>query len=400
MQLRFTPEQESFRDRIKGFIAANLPPELSARTQRLGYANDWDGMAWTAILARAGWSVSGWPKEHGGTGWSAMEQFIFQDECQNAWAPMQNWMGVHMVGPIIIKFGSEQLQRRFLEPIRSGQHLWAQGFSEPGAGSDLASLRTRAVRQGDEYIVNGQKIWTSAAFHADWGFFLVRTNPDVKPQAGLSFLLIDLKTPGITIRRIPQLNGDAHLCEVFLEDVRVPVQNLVGEPDQGWTYAKRLLDEERTTSSYVYWNKAELARAWGLARNEKLFEPPMISLPAYQERLLRLEAEVHALEWSVLRVLAEEHFAHPESAIASALKIRGSLLQQAITELQFDLLGTYSLRSYDFQKLEENSTTASAVWPPEIEGRTSAFLYTRAATIFGGTLQVQKNILAKLAFGF
>jgi alkylation response protein AidB-like acyl-CoA dehydrogenase len=396
-----SPELERFRLEVRGFIKDNLPTAVAARMKRVGTSStpDLDGMNWLRTLSKRGWAVPYWPVEYGGTGWSAMQLFVFEQECHDADAPVPPWTGCRMCGPVIYTFASEEQKRRFLPPIRNGEYLWAQGFSEPNAGSDLASLRTQAVRSGDHYIVNGQKIWTSGAYHARWGFFLVRTNTEVKPQAGISFLLIDLSSPGITIRRIPQINGDAHVCEVFLSDVRVPVSNLVGEEGQGWHYAKFLLEHERTASSFIYANKRELAKAREIAELERQDGRPMIDDPAVRIRFAALSAELLALEWSVLRILANEKFTTNLTAVASCLKVRGSNLQQQITEFQTDILGRKGLRRFETTAILEGPPS-DASWPEYVPGKTAAFLMARAATIYGGSQQIQKNIIAKLAFGF
>jgi len=301
-----------------------------------------------------------------------------------------------MLGPVIYTFGSQYLKDRFLPMIRKGATMWAQGFSEPGSGSDLASLRTAAELVGGKYVVNGQKIWTSGAAHADWGFFLVRTDKTVKPQRGISFLIIKMDTPGITVRQIPQINGEAHLCEVFLDNVEVPADQLVGEPGMGWTYAKFLLEHERTTSSFIYWSKRELDRAKEIAKGEMRGGRRIADDPAFRARFARAEADLLALEWSVLRVLAHEETEFPEAAAASVLKVRGSELQQEITMLQVDALGAKSLRYYE---PGWDEPVASSQWPDYVAGRTTIALINRAATIYGGSKQIQKNILAKLAFG-
>jgi len=375
-----------------------LPRVMVARQQAFGgqQSEHADQLEWTAILNKRGWSVPYWPIEYGGQPWTPLQQFAFEDEMTSAWAPDTNWGATHMVGPVIYTFGSDRLKEEFLPPIRNGDYFWTQGFSEPGNGSDLANLRTSAVLKGDKYIVNGQKIWTGGAYASKWGFFLVRTDSTVKPQRGISFLLIDMKSPGVTVRQIPEINGEADLCEVFLDDVEVPADQLVGEPGMGWTYAKFLLDNERTTSSFIYWNKRELARAKAIARAEALDGTPLAELPQFQTRIARLDAEVSALEWSVLRVLAKEEFSYHLTAVASVLKVVGSKLQQSITELEVDLLGARSMR---FFPIELSRRTSEPLWPDHVAGRTAVALGNRASTIFGGTLQVQKNILAKLAFG-
>jgi alkylation response protein AidB-like acyl-CoA dehydrogenase len=399
MDLQFDADLANFREMVREAVAKDLPADMAARQMAFGglQSEHPDTLEWTRILARRGWSVPHWPVEYGGQNWTPLQHFVFEEELSNAWAPDTNWGATHMVGPVIYTFGSEALKERFLPAIRNCDYLWAQGFSEPGNGSDLANLRTSAVLKGDKYIVNGQKIWTSGAYASAWGFFLVRTDPTVKPQRGISFLLIDLKSPGITIRRIPQLNGEADLCEVFLDNVEVPADQLVGEPGKGWSYAKFLLDNERTTSSFIYFNKRELRRTKEMARRETLNGTPLAELPQFQSRIARLEAEVAALEWSVLRTLAEESFAYDETAVASILKVAGSKLQQAITELQVDLLGAQAVRFFPVERAERGPV--EALWPDYAPGRTASALGLRASTIYGGTLQVQKNIIAKLAFG-
>lgn len=399
MDLAFSAADERFRDKVRQFLATNLPPDMAERQRRITThaSNTEDMLAWMRILSERGWSVPHWKPAFGGVDWTPLQKFIFEEETHQADAPEFPWVATHMVGPTLCMFGSQAQQERFLPSIRRGDFMWCQGFSEPGAGSDLASLRTTATLDGDHYRVNGQKIWTSWAFEADWGFFLVKTDTTVKPQLGISFLLVDMKSKGLTVRRIPQINGEAHLCEVFFDDVIVPSENLVGEAGKGWTYAKALLDHERVASSYIYFNKRELRRASEIARLETSNGRPLIEDPQFRLRLAQLEARVTALEWSVLRVLADEPTRYGVTAAASTLKLTGSRLQQDITELQADLLGVQSLRYFDPYQSEFD---LSPFWPEHVLGRTSAALISRAATIYGGAEQVQKNILSKLAFGF
>lgn len=398
MHLRQEPELNQFRQEIRAFIREVLPGEMQhrQRTRVLNNATAEDQQAWMRILNAHGRSVPHWPVEYGGCGWTPQQLFVFNEELYAADAPEFDWGGTHMLGPVLYTFGSQYLQDKFLPAIREGHYVWAQGFSEPGSGSDLASLRTSAELGGDTYIVNGQKIWTSGAAHAEWGFFLVRTDKTVKPQRGISFLIIKLDTPGVTVRSIPQINGDAHLCEIFLENVEVPANQLIGEPGMGWTYAKFLLEHERTTSSFIYWSKRELARAKDIARGETVDGVRVADLPAFRARFAKVEADLLALEWSVLRVLAHEDTGFPESAAASVLKIRGSELQQEVTLLQVDALGAKSVRYFDASPV---APPPNDIWPDYVPGRTAVALISRAATIYGGTKQVQKNILAKLAFG-
>lgn len=398
MRLSFDPSLEQFRQDIRAFIADVLPPEMQhrQRTKVLNSALAEDQMAWMRILHGHGRSVPHWPVEFGGCGWTPQQLFVFNEELYAADAPEFDWGGTHMLGPVLYTFGSDYLRERFLPAIREGHSNWAQGFSEPGSGSDLASLRTHAELQGDRYVVNGQKIWTSGAAHADWGFFLVRTDRTVKPQRGISFLIVKMDTPGITVRQIPQINGEAHLCEVFLDNVSVPADQLIGEPGMGWTYAKFLLEHERTTSSFIYWSKRELTRAKEIAMAERVDGVAVSDLPGFRVRFARIQADLLALEWSVMRVLAKEETGFPESAAASVLKIRGSELQQAISQLQVDAMGAKGVRYF---APTAYAPEPNALWPEYVPGRTAVALISRAATIYGGTKQVQKNILAKLAFG-
>jgi alkylation response protein AidB-like acyl-CoA dehydrogenase len=397
MHLQWDPELETFRAEVRQFFADVLPAEIKLRqkTKILYNATPEDMREWMRILDDHGRSVPHWPKEFGGCGWTPQQLFVFNEELYAADAPEFDWGGTHMLGPVLYTFGSDYLRDRFLPEIRRGTYIWAQGFSEPGSGSDLASLRTSAELRGDSYIVNGQKIWTSGAAHSEWGFFLVRTDKSVKPQRGISFMIIKMDSPGLTVRPIPQLNGDEHVCEIFLESVEVPATQLVGEPGMGWTYAKFLLEHERTTSSYIYWSKRELDRAKEIARREKIDGIPVCEVPEFRAQFARVQADLLALEWAVLRVLAKEASAYPEAAAASVLKIRGSELQQEITQLQVDALGAKGCRYY---AASPQAPTPTELWPDYVPGRTAVALIARAATIYGGTKQVQKNILAKLAY--
>ena len=397
MDLSFSHADQQFREEIRQFLATELPADIARRQRNIMTltSDTEDTLRWMGILAKRNWSVPHWDPAYGGTGWSPMQMHIFYDELNQADAPEFHWVSTHMAGPIIYKFGSEAQKEQFLPAIRQGEYIWCQGFSEPGSGSDLASLKTTAVREGDHYRVNGQKIWTSGAFEARWGFFLVKSEHNPKPQQNISFLLIDMQSPGITVRRIPQISGEAHVCEVFLEDVLVPIENLVGEAGQGWSYAKALLDHERTVSSFVYFNKRELRRARELAQSLPMNGGRVADDPEFRLRLTQLAAQVTALEWSVLRVLADEPSAWGPMVAPSVLKVTGSRLQQAITELQVDMLGLQSLRYFDPY---EQDFSADQIWSESVRGRMSAALTARASTIYGGTEQIQKNILSKVAF--
>lgn len=401
MKFQFSPEDEAFRDEVRAFIRDNLPEDISRQVYRNYHATSRAGIRrWQGILDSKGWGAPHWPEEHGGTGWSAVRKHIFLEEIYKADAPDAGWQALHMAAPVIIAFGSDEQKKRHLPSMRSGEIYWCQGFSEPNAGSDLANLKTTAILDGDHYIVNGQKIWTSEAQYSQWGFFLVRTNPDAdKPQKGLSFLLVDMATPGITVRPIDQIEGGHELNEVFLENVRVPKENLVGEPNMGWTYAKYLLEKERTTSSFIYYNKRQLDVVKEIASQEAVDGIPVIDTPVFQRKLAQVEMDLHALEWSVLRILGEEKTRLNLDAVVSTLKIRGAEMQQRVTELQMEALGLRSLRYFEFERLAEDDSGDPDLWPYYVPGRAAQYLINRASTIYGGAREVQKNIIAKLAFG-
>ena len=401
MDFELGPLLEAFRQEVREFVRDALPADLARRTYIGAHPPaiaDW--RRWQAIKHSRGWGAPHWPVQYGGTDWSAMKKHIFMEELARADALDSGWQATHMIGPVLIKFGTEAQKQRFLPKILSGEEYWCQGFSEPGAGSDLASLRTRAELVGEEWVINGQKIWTSEAHYSDWGFFLVRTDATVKPQRGISMLLVPMGAPGIRVRQIETLNGGHELNEVFLDNVRVPAENIVGEPGGGWSCAKYLLEKERTASASLYQNQRELEKAKEVARAERLPDGRrLIDTPEFARKLARVEADVLALEWSVLRILAEERNIHNADAVVSALKIRGSELQQRITQLQVDALGPRALRAFehdvDGNMIEDEDRL---LWPPYVSGRTSQALHMRASTIYGGAREVQKNIIAKRAF--
>jgi alkylation response protein AidB-like acyl-CoA dehydrogenase len=402
MIFEFSPQDEAFRQEVRSFIRENLPADIAQRS----YINSATEpmptdhfRRWQRILADKGWGAPHWPVENGGTGWSAIQKHIFFEEVYRADALDVGWQALHMVAPVMIAFGSPEQKARFLPTMLRGEEFWCQGFSEPNAGSDLANLRTAAVLDGDHYVINGQKIWTSDASEAEWGFFLVRTDPDVKPQRGISFLLVDMRTPGITVRSIPSIEGGHGLHEVFLENVRVPKENLLGEAGKGWTYAKYLLDKERTSSAFLYFNKRELEKVKDVARHESIDGVALLDTPEFGRKAARLEVDMLALEWSVLRILANEKSNYDMNAVVSSLKIRGSEMQQRVTELAMDALGPRSLRFFGEDETKSASPRGTELWPMYVLGKSARFMIMRASTIYGGAREVQKNIIAKLAFG-
>jgi hypothetical protein len=394
MDMSFSAEDETFRDEVRAFLAEAKsqlpeklgPPELATRTRD-------DYMAWHKLLYRQGWVAPAWPKQYGGAGWSITRRFIFQQEAAAADMPGTLPFGLGMVGPVIYTFGDDAQKQKFLPRILSGEDWWCQGYSEPGAGSDLASLKMRAERDGDHYIVNGQKTWTTLAQYADWIFCLVRTDAKVKQQEGISFLLIDMKSPGITVKPIIVLDGAREVNEVFFDNVKVPVANRVGEENKGWTYAKFLLSHERSILAGAARSRAAMNRLKKIARAEMLDGTPLAADADFSRKLAALEAELMALEFSELRVLAEESKGRPPGAESSILKILGTEIQQRIAELGMEAVGYYALA--DDRALGGNE----GVGPDHALGAAGRYFNMRKTSIYGGSNEIQRNILAKAMLG-
>jgi len=398
MDFRLSAEDIAFRDQVRGFIAANLSPEVARRFKRGWRWTRAETEMWTRRLHAVGWSAPNWPVQYGGTGWSAVWKHIFEVETWGAGAPPTHNQNFDLVGPIVFTFGSDAQKRRVLPPILAGEYYWAQGFSEPGAGSDLASLRTKALRDGDDYIVNGQKIWTTDANVCDGVFTLVRTDPQAaKPQAGISFLLIDLKLPGITVRPIRLYNGETHLNEVFFDNVRVPAENLVGEENKGWGYTKILLSHERVASARVFELKRDLAEVVAHAAEAPLRGGRLLDDRAFHDRLNRLQIEVAALEYTVLRVLTEGP--HASGRAASVLKIRGSELLQQVAALKVETLGPYAEVEYPMPEGWDEPWLDMLPGPDYASGAMAAYLQLRAATIYGGSNEIQRTLIARSVLG-
>ncbi|QHE84755.1 acyl-CoA dehydrogenase family protein [Hydrogenophaga sp. BPS33] len=385
---------QHFREEVRSFIAAALPDELRIRVER-GYdlLSREDHSFWQKQLHARGWAAPGWPVEHGGAGWSAMQRQIFDDECARASCPRTQPQGIKMVGPIIYTYGTEAQKERFLGPILRADEWWCQGYSEPGAGSDLAALSTSAVREGDQYRVNGQKIWTTLAHWADWMFCLVRTDSSGRRQEGITFLLIDMKTPGIRIQPIRTLDLAHHTNEVFFDDVLVPVENRIGEEGRGWTYAKALLAHERTGIAELGRARERLDRLKRLTRDHTLHGGRLLRDGAFRTQVAQLEVDILAAEATTLRLL--EGSAEP--ALSSVLKLRGSELTQRLSRLNFEALGPHALR-LDLDQAERAPREDDPL-PSYATGRSVEYLRWRALTVAGGTSEIQRNIIAKLAFG-
>jgi len=397
MDLSFTHEERAFRAEVRAFFASALTPKLRAKMIDRGHLTREDYVAWQRILYARGWATINWPVEYGGMGWSPAQRYIFQEEMALAHAPEWLSFNINMIGPILCRFGSEAQKAKFLKPTANLDIWWCQGFSEPGSGSDLASLKTRAVRDGDTYVVNGQKIWTTQAQYADWMFLLARTNPDVKKQQGISFLLLDMKTPGITVRPIGSIDGVGDLNEVFFDDVRLPVENLIGGEGKGWDYAKFLLGNERSGIARIGLSKERLLQLRHVQAD--LIARGMLDATEQQRlawKLAEVEVELRALELTQLRVVAADGQGGGAVAAASILKIRGSELQQRMTELLLELAGPAGLAVAPGYGAGEHSAGSVDSWM----GTAAPFYFSkRAVSIYGGANEIQKNIIAKTVLG-
>ncbi len=397
MDLNYTPAELAFRDEVRAFVRDNLPPQISRKViEHKRLAKD-DYVTWQKALHAQGWIAPGWPVEFGGTGWNPVQRHIFEEECAAAGAPRVIAFGVDMVGPVIIAFGHPWQKERYLPRIRSSEDWWCQGYSEPGSGSDLASLKTRAERKGDHYIVNGQKTWTTLAQYADMMFCLVRTSSEGKKQDGISFLLIDMKTPGITVRPIITLDGEHEVNEVWLEDVKVPVENLVGDEGRGWTYAKFLLSHERTGIAGVSRSKRELAFLKHIAAEQTVGGRSLIEKSRFRDKISRVEIDLMALEITVLRVLAADRQGRQPGPEASILKIKGTEIQQALTELMMEAVGPWALPflpdSWGDHWLGER------VGPEYAAPLAAQYLNFRKVSIYGGSNEIQRNIVSQMILG-
>src|SRR5712692_559952 len=395
MDLRFTDEEAAFRDEVRSFFKQNLPENIRRKMVEGKKIGKDDIVAWQRILNKRGWAVPHWAKEWGGTGWSPVKQYIFLDEIQQAPAPPPLQFGVQMVGPVIIAFGNEVQKKKFLPRIANIDDWCCQGFSEPGSGSDLASLKTTAKRVGEHYVVNGQKTWTTLAQYADWIFCLVRTNPESKKQQGISFLLIDMKTPGITVRPIQTIDGSREVNEVFFDDVKVPVENLVGDENKGWDYAKFLLGNERFGIARVGVSKERIRRIRELASKVVSGGKPVIEDQGFREKLAAVEIELKALELTQLRVVADEnkHGKGKPNPASSVLKIKGSEIQQTTTELLMEVIGPFAA---PFDEHGDDGSNEAMDWTAQIA---PSYFNNRKVSIYGGSNEIQRNIITKAVLG-
>ena len=395
MDMEFNAQDLAFRDEVRAFIAENHP-DMSAKKDAGEEMSKEDFLSWHRILHAKGWVAPAWPVEYGGTGWTPTQKYIWSEETARAECIRLMPFGLSMVGPVIYTFGTPEQKAQFLPRILSGEDWWCQGYSEPGAGSDLASLRTTAVRDGDDYIVNGQKTWTTMAQHADWGFFLVRTDKDVKAQEGISFLLIDMKSPGITVRPIITLGGEHEVNEVWLENVRVPVSNRVYEENKGWTCAKFLLAHERTGIAGVASSKRGIERIKDIAKSEQDGDKPLIANAFFKRKIAELQIDLTALEFTELRSLAGEAAGKGPGPESSLLKIKGSEIQQRITELALEAVGHYGAPY--FRGFGEGDNE-HPIGPDYAHRAAPTYFNARKTTIYGGSNEIQRNIIAKMVLG-
>ena len=396
MDLEFSPEDLAFREEARAFIAENYPAKLRGKQDEGEELEKEDYLSWHRVLAKKGWVAPAWPKEYGGPGWTSTQRFIWSEELARADTIPILPFGINMVGPVIYTFGTPEQKARFLPRILSGEDWWCQGYSEPGAGSDLASLRTKAVRDGEEYVVNGQKTWTTLAQHADWGFFLVRTDSEAKPQEGISFLLIDMKSPGITVRPIITLGGEHEVNEVWLEDVRVPVDQRIYEESKGWTCAKFLLAHERTGIAGVARSKRGVERIKTIARTEMDGDKPLLANPFFKRKVAELEIDLTALEYTELRTIASEASGRGPGPESSLLKIKGTEIQQRITELVLEAVGHYGAPY--FRGFGEGDNE-HPIGPDYAHRAAPTYFNGRKTSIYGGSNEIQRNIIAKMVLG-
>lgn len=385
MNLTFTEEEEAFRREVRTWIERAMPEDIREKARGAGHFTPEDSLVWHKILYEKGWAAPHWPKEHGGTGWDAARRFIFQEEMELAGAPQLSVFGLSMVAPLIISFGTEEQKTRFLPKILSGEELWCQGYSEPNAGSDLASLRTTAEDAGDHFVVNGQKTWTSYAQYADWIFCLVRTDPKAKKQAGITFLLIDLDTPGVEVKPMLTLGHTPAFCDTFFENAKVPKANVVGGINQGWTMAKALLGHERTLLAMIGPCRKTLQNIKRIAATKTVDGRPMLDDPTWRAKIARLEMRFRAHLMVSYRALADQQKGKMPGPESSILKLVGTKLVQEMTELAMEVMGEDALTWYN-----------EGVCPPVEESIGPYFCYERAATIYGGSNEIQRNVIAKM----
>ena len=400
MELAFTPEERAFRDEVRHFFLTAIPETIRNKVLEGHHLTKQEIITSQRILNAKGWAVPSWPVAWGGKDWTPVQVYLFQDEMQQTGVPSPLAFNASMVGPVIAQFGTDEQKKRYLARAANLDDWWCQGFSEPGAGSDLASLRTKAERHGDTWVINGQKTWTTLAQHADWIFVLCRTNPDAKKQEGISFILAPMSSKGITVRPIQTIDGGHEVNEVFFDDVVVPAENLVGRENAGWDCAKFLLGNERTGIARVGTSKARLKRIRELAGLERRGDRPLIEDPKFREKLTGCEIELKALEMTQLRIVASErrHGEGKPNPASSILKLKGSTIQQTTTELMMEIVGPYAM---PFAASDEGDGRNEPGYGPDYAAGTAPTYFNwRKISIYGGSNEIQRNIVAKAILGF
>ena len=391
MDLNYSKDELAFRDEVRGWLGANLPQDLRDKIANYDELGRDDLMRWHKILAKKGWVAPAWPKEWGGTGWNVVQRYIFEEECGYAGAPPLVPFGLTMCASVLLRFGTDAQKARFLPRIYQGDDFWCQGYSEPGAGSDLAALRTTAVRHGDRSVGNGQKIWTTMAHMADWIFCLVRTDAALeRKQDGISFLLIDMKSPGITVRPIELMDGGREVNEVFFDDVEVPQDQRVHDEGKGWTVAKYLLGHERMNTARIGTSLRELEQLKAFAAGQRKHGRPLVDDPRFRDKLSRLEIELMALAVTNLRFLDQLRGGRPPGAEVSMLKIKGTEIQQALSELMMQAAGPFAQAFRPVDNMDFDHFTARLA---------ARYCNMRKTSIYAGSNEIQRNIIAKATLG-
>ena len=397
MDIPLSSADAAFQDEVRAFIAAELPGNVKAKVERGQHLDKGDYVRWQKILFKRGWIAPGWPEEYGGTGWTPLQRHLFEEELARASTPRIMPFGLSMVAPVIMAFGDAAQKKHYLPRILSSEDWWCQGYSEPGAGSDLASLTTKAVADGEDYIVSGQKTWTTLAQYADMIFCLVRTSTEGKPQEGITFLLIDMRSPGIDVRPIRTLDGGEEINDVFFDEVRVPQANRIGEENRGWTYAKFLLGHERTGIAAIGRSKQELVQLKAIAAAEPAGSGTLAEDGAFASQMADLEIDILALESLVLRIVADETEGRTPGAEASILKIKGTEIQQRLSELALEAIGYYANPYVAEAQLA--GWNEEPIGPEHAATVAPHYFNWRKASIYGGTNEIQKNIIAKMVLG-
>jgi alkylation response protein AidB-like acyl-CoA dehydrogenase len=403
MRLAFNDEELAFQREVRDWITANMPPEVAeeSRRSRTSHVSKERLLQWQKKLAGKGWLCPNWPKEYGGPGWNSTQKFIFEMEMARADSPYLSSFSIKMVAPVLMKYGSPAQKQRFLPKIAAAEELWCQGYSEPGSGSDLASLRTKAVREGDHYIVNGQKIWTTNAHYADWIFCLVRTSNEGKRQEGISFLLIDMKSPGIKIDPIYLVDGTRtpmrhEVNQVFFTDVKVPVGNLVGEENKGWTYAKYLLEFERGGQAHGPRLRKAFRHLQTLSKTQLDAGEPLSASAQWREKMAALEIEIDAVEMNEMMFYSSLKTGDAPGNMGSVVKMRGTEVGQKVTELAVEAVGWYGAPFTELRNYDSNVMPIGGDYVDDVSPR---YFNTRKTTIYGGSSEVQRNVLAKAMLG-